>query len=391
MPIKTVLSEGKVPVKIWADKDTIEVDALKQLNDMAKLPFVFKHIAVMPDVHLGKGATVGSVIATKNAICPASVGVDIGCGMMAVKTNLNHNLVVDKLVELRKLIEQDIPVGFNSNERIYKDVENWTGWLKKPIDYFDKDLELRALSQLGSLGGGNHFIEICLDKENNVWVMLHSGSRNVGKTLATRYINSAKNLMKSMFIDLPNPDLAYLVNETTEFDNYVNAVSWCQDYAFENRKEMMRRIMSILSHTFNRTVSKELEINCHHNYISKEFHFGENVYITRKGAVRARLNDLGIIPGSMGAKSFIVKGLGNNDSFHSCSHGAGRKMSRTQAKKQFTLNDLENELKGIECRKDLGIIDEIPSAYKNIDEVMNNQNDLVEILAELKQILCIKG
>ncbi len=390
MTIKIVLNEGKVPIKIWTDE--VEPQAKEQLKNIAKLPFVFKHIAVMPDVHYGMGATVGSVIATKGAVCPAAVGVDIGCGMMAVKTDLDKNFVQDRIKIIRKNIEEKIPTGFAKNEKPTENVENWEGWKNvKNLSFKDDELIKNSKKQLGTLGGGNHFIEICLDTENNVWIMLHSGSRNIGKVLAERHIAEAKDILKKMFIELPDPDLSYFAEDSKEFKAYWNDVKWCQLFAMANRQEMMRIIIDELTKIKGDEVKKLFEVNCHHNYLSKENHFGSNVLITRKGAVSAKKGQYGIIPGSMGAKSFIVKGKGNANSFHSCSHGAGRKMSRMEANKKFNINDLAKETEGVECRKDKGVIDEIPSAYKNIDTVMDNQSDLVEIVAELKQIMCIKG
>lgn len=396
MPIKGVLSKARVPIKIWSPLEAVESAALDQLTNTANLPFVFKHVAAMPDVHLGHGATVGSVIATKGAICPAAVGVDIGCGMMAIKTNLDANVVQDKIKEIRHSIERSIPVGFNSNKSLTKTVENWHMWgkIKGTLSVFDKDVFERAKTQMGTLGGGNHFIEVCFDTDNNVWVMLHSGSRNLGKVTAERHIDNAKLLMKQMFVHLTDPELAYLAEGTKEFDNYVADVLLCQEFAKENREEMMRRVLKDLSYAIYKEdgkVQKLLEVNCHHNYLAKEHHYNENVIVTRKGAVRARVGDLGIIPGSMGTKSYIVEGLGNPESFCSCSHGAGRKMSRGAAKRQFTLADLAEQTSGIECRKDEGVIDEIPGAYKDIDEVMENQTDLVKVVAQLRQIMCVKG
>lgn len=396
MSFKGILTKGRVPVKIWADLHEVESSALDQLTNISNLPFVFKHVAAMPDLHLGKGATVGSVVATKGAICPAAVGVDIGCGMAAIKTDLDYRVVQDKIKEIRHSIERSIPVGFESNKRLTTTAENWHMWgeIKGRLSVFDKDTFERAKMQLGTLGGGNHFIEICLDTENNVWVMLHSGSRNLGKVVAERHINGAKDLMKQMFITLTDPELAYLSEGTEAFNNYINDVSLCQDFARENREEMMRRVMKDLSYAVygeNGKVNKLIEVNCHHNYLARENHYNENVIVTRKGAVRARKGDMGIIPGSMGAKSFIVEGLGNQESFCSCSHGAGRKMSRGEAKRTFNLEDLAAQTSGIECRKDEGVLDEIPGAYKDIDQVMENQKDLVKVVAQLRQIMCIKG
>ncbi|HMX43444.1 MAG TPA: RtcB family protein [Elusimicrobiota bacterium] len=390
MPIKKVITGGRVPVKVWSEN--IEDKALEQLKNTASLPFVFKHVAAMPDVHLGVGATIGSVVATKGAISPAAVGVDIGCGMMAVKTNLDINRVQDKIKEIRHSIERSIPVGFDGNRKLSPTVEAWEGWGR--WSHERDGLFKRSQEQLGSLGGGNHFIEICRDTEGNCWVMLHSGSRGVGNVLAARHIEKAKGLMKQMFISLPDPDLAYFVVGTKDFNEYVADLDWCQGYAFENRQEMMRRVLKDVSFALfgeDGKVERRLEVNCHHNYMAWENHFNENVMVTRKGAVRARMGDYGIIPGSMGTKSFIVRGLGNTESFNSCSHGAGRRMSRAQARKQFTTTDLENQTATVECRKDAGIIDEIPSAYKDIDDVMLNQSDLVSVEAMLKQIMCVKG
>lgn len=394
-------NEQLVPIKIWTDLNKLEPAAKRQLKNTASLPFVFKHVAAMPDVHFGLGATVGSVIATKNAVIPAAVGVDIGCGMMAVKTNLDHKIVQDKIKEIRHSIERSIPVGFNKNKIITDNVLNWKGWQSwdllnatKVHSKAELDLKQTSMKQMGTLGGGNHFIEVCLDTENNVWIMLHSGSRNIGKSVAEIHIDKARGIMKQMFIELPDRDLAYFAENTKEYDEYMSDLQWCQDYAFQNRIEMMNRIIKDVSYAIYKEdgkVIRLLEVNCHHNYASKENHYGENVLITRKGAVRARTGDLGIIPGSMGAKSYIVRGLGNEESFHSCSHGAGRTMSRTKAKELFTIDDLKKQTEGVECRKDSGVIDEIPSAYKDIDEVMENQKDLVEIVAQLKQIMCIKG
>lgn len=395
MPILKVYSDGRVPVKIWSAN--AEEQAIQQLKNIANLPFVFKHVAAMPDVHLGVGATVGSVVATDKAICPAAVGVDIGCGMMAVKTTLDYKIVQDKVVEIRKSIERSIPVGHESNRRIVDKVKAWEGW-KMPgvpdrVGYDQGGAYQKALSQLGTLGGGNHFIELCTDQDNAVWVLLHSGSRNIGKVIAEHHISKAKGIMEQMFISLPDPDLAYFAQGTPEFKQYIADVEWCQKYAMANREEMMRRVLKDLSYALNdcAPLITELCVNCHHNYLARENHYGKNVIVTRKGAVRARTGDLGIIPGSMGTKSYIVEGLGNEESFCSCSHGAGRRMSRSVARKTFSLADLAEQTTGVECRKDGGVLDEIPGAYKDIDEVMNNQKDLVKIVATLKQFMCIKG
>ncbi len=395
MAAKTNITEKDgVPIKAWLEQSEIEPQALQQLKNIASLPFIFKHVAAMPDVHLGIGATVGTVIATQKAIIPAAVGVDIGCGMMAVKTPLDAKVVQDKIKEIRHSIERSIPVGHYGNKNISESVMSFPGWETiKELAYVDRDLTQKAQSQLGSLGGGNHFVEICLDTEDNVWVMLHSGSRHIGKNLAQRYMNEAKKLLKISAENIPDLDLAYLKEGSEEFNSYIKTLTWCQDYAFENRKEMMVRVLKDLSYAVNNKepVKKLLEVNCHHNYAAKEIHFGRQVWVTRKGAVRAQKNDLGIIPGSMGTRSYIVRGLGNEEAFQSCSHGAGRRMSRTQAKRNFSLADLRSQTQGVECRKDEGVIDEIPGAYKDIDKVMENQKDLVEVVATLKQIMCIKG
>lgn len=397
MPIQTVLNDARVPVKIWTAD--IEAEAKAQVLHTAALPFVFKHVAVMPDVHAGKGATVGSVVATRGAIVPACVGVDIGCGMMAVKLALNRpekEVVLGHLPELRHSIERSVPLGRNGNSRLTETVEKWEGWQNWAyLTVAGSDsLRKKATDQMGSLGGGNHFIELCLDTEENLWLMLHSGSRGIGNILASKHIDVAKGLMKSYFIEQADPDLAYLAEGTAEFGRYIDDLTWAQGYAAQNRVEMMGRVLKDVSYIAGMAGAPVMvteSVNCHHNYVAREHHFGENVMVTRKGAVRARAGDLGIIPGSMGAKSFIVRGLGNADSFHSCSHGAGRRMSRTKARANFTVQDLETQTSGVECRKDDGVLDEIPGAYKDIDRVMADQSDLVEIVATLKQVLCVKG
>lgn len=390
----------KVPVKIWSPIDTVESQALDQLKNIASMPFIFKHVAAMPDVHLGKGATVGSVIATKGAIIPAAVGVDIGCGMMALKLEIEPQRILDKTSDIRSRIESSIPLGPTKNATLSKTAEKWVGWNRwKDLNATKKHhkgadgLFGVARLQLGSLGGGNHFIELCLDGEGAVWVMLHSGSRNIGKSLAEMHIYTAKREMKQMFISLPDPDLAYYAEGTQGYKEYMFDLMWAQEYAAANRIEMMRKVLKSISQAIGveGVVKTSNEINCHHNYASMENHYGENVLITRKGAIRARLGDLGIIPGSMGTRSYIVRGLGNEESFNSASHGAGRKMSRGEAKRTFSLDDLARQTEGVDCRKDEGVLDEIPGAYKNIDIVMENQKDLVEVLAQLKQFMCIKG
>lgn len=378
----SVLMEGRVPVKTWLDAEKIEATAREQLLNLAKLPFVFHHVAAMPDVHWGNGTSVGTVFASRGAIIPSAVGVDIGCGMMAVRTNLPSDFNPQRA---RAAIEAAIPVGFKGNTEVTERVAAWSGWQQAP-QLLDKGLQDKAQHQLGSLGGGNHFIEVCRDERGGVWIMLHSGSRNVGKTLAERHIDNAKGIARRYFIELPDPQLAYLADGTPEFGAYIEAMTWAQRYALANREEMMRRILAVLE-----TSPSGEAVNCHHNYIAKENHFGQNVWITRKGAVRARLGDLGIIPGSMGTRSYIVRGKGNEKSFCSCSHGAGRAMSRTAARRRFTVEDLARQTEGVECRKDEGVLDEIPGSYKDIDEVMANQADLVEIAHTLKAAVCVKG
>ena len=393
MPYDSLSLSTPTPVLSWANHE-LGHDEAKMARNVASLPFVFKHVALMPDVHLGKGALVGSVIATKETIIPAAVGVDIGCGMAAIKMPFKGDRLEGKLKKIRLDIEAAIPVGFSENKEIEKDVDNWQGWRDfKDLHQGVQKLEGKAIKQLGSLGGGNHFLEVCLDTENNVWLMLHSGSRGIGNQLAQCHICTAKELAKMAANKLPDPDLAYFVAGTPEFKAYWHDLQWAQNYARVNRDIMMSRFKRIIEKYLagGKPTKPLLSVNCHHNYAEKEIHFSEEVYVTRKGAVRAREEDYGIIPGSMGAKSFIVKGKGNLESFCSCSHGAGRLMSRNKAKNQFTLDDLLEQTKGVECRKDEGIIDEIPGAYKSIDQVMKNQSDLVEIVATLKQVVCVKG
>lgn len=379
------------PIKAFIDNVDLEAEALKQIINISGLPFIFKHIAIMPDAHWGMGATVGSVLATEGAIIPAAVGVDIGCGMMAVKMPFKID-IFKNLPELRSSIERSIPVGFNCNNEI-------SLRMATSISHTLPDgsmISEKHLKQIGTLGGGNHFIEICGDENNDAWAVLHSGSRNIGKCMAEKHIDKAKGLMKDYFISLPDPDLAYLVQNTSEFDAYIADLLYAQNYALENRKEMMRRVLKDVSHhVFSEDKGEKFmtvfSVNCHHNYTQKENHFGKNIWLTRKGAVSAREGQYGIIPGSMGTKSYIVRGKGNADSFCSCSHGAGRAMSRNAARKKFTLEDHIKATAGVECRKDEDVIDETPMAYKDIDAVMESQKDLVEIVYTLKQIICIKG
>ncbi len=380
-----IITDERVPIKIWSNDP--EESAVLQLRNVAKLPFIFHHVAAMPDVHWGAGSTVGSVIATKGAVIPAAVGVDIGCGMMAWDTGLSAADLKPKASELRAAIEKAIPVGFAVRQH---PVDEGQGTLLPDwcsgLDANGKDWHrAKVRSQLGTLGGGNHFIELCEDERGIAWVTLHSGSRNIGKTTADFYMKRAKELCEMWGTVLPDKDLAFFPEGTAEYAAYLKDLNWCQDYAHRNRALMMDFVGSVLG------LKVEGATNVHHNYATMEHHFGENVLVTRKGAVRAKAGDIGIIPGSMGAKSYIVNGLGNPMSFNSCSHGAGRKMGRKEAKRTFTLADLEAQTQGVNCRKDEGVLDELPSAYKDIDTVMENQKDLVEVLHTLKQFICIKG
>jgi tRNA-splicing ligase RtcB len=388
---KLNISGANADILSWVNH-SLSTDEHNMLRNVSRLPCLYKHVALMPDAHLGIGSMVGSVIATKDAVIPATVGVDIGCGMAAIKTPFKSSILEGKLKDLRHQIERTIPVGFNEHKAPVEESLAWEGW--KTFDKLHRGVQHRkdkAMKQLGTLGGGNHFLEVCLDTEDYVWLMLHSGSRNIGNEVASRHIETAKSLHK--LNELPDPNLAYFIQGTEEFKNYWRDLEWSQSYAFKNREIMMKRLLKQFNRMFNNgeDFTPEISVNCHHNYVSPEIHFGEEVYVTRKGAIRADQGMYGIIPGSMGAKSFIVSGLGNTQSFNSCSHGAGRKMSRTAAKKAFTREDLERQTAGVECRKDAGVIDEIPSAYKDIDEVMRNQSDLVEVVAQLKQVVCVKG
>ncbi len=399
MPILQTLNKGQVPVHIWTDD--VQSAALDQLANVSRMPFIHHHVAAMPDVHAGIGATVGSVIPTRGAIVPAAVGVDIGCGMNAVRTSLSAKDLPDSLRRLRNGIEAAVPVGFDMHDHdpvkrstimpLARELEQVLerhpaiGRMQKKRPY---DIWVR---QLGTLGGGNHFIELCLDEADAVWIMLHSGSRGIGNVIGRYFIQLARQDMGDQLGRLPDRDLAYFTQGARHFEDYVTAVHWAQDYAMVNRRSMMKLVLeAIVPYLPRFTVTREA-INCHHNYVAREHHFGADVYITRKGAIRAGVGELGIIPGSMGAKSYVVRGKGQVDAFCSCSHGAGRRMSRTQAKKRFSRDDLERQTQGVECRKDKGVIDEIPSAYKDIDEVMRNQADLVEVVHTLKQMLCVKG
>ncbi len=392
MPIKKTLRGAYVPVKIWTDD--IEEEAEKQLLQLASMPFVFKHIAVMPDVHVGRGSTIGTVYVSKDVIIPAAVGVDIGCGMAAVQTPFNLAKIEGKLAELRHSIERSVPVGFHEHKELTAQTEKWDAWSEfKNLTPYVQDLFRKAQYQHGTLGGGNHFIEICYDEDECVWILLHSGSRHIGKTLADVHIDIAEELMKLHDIKLPHRDFSYLRVGSRECTQYFHDVFWAQAYARKNRDIMLELIVGDLARTVNDGLPFDPArvVNCHHNYVTKELHFGEEVWVTRKGAIRAERGDEGIIPGSMGVKSYIVRGLGNPESFNSASHGAGRRMSRTKAKATFTPRDLEEQTIGVECRKDKGVIDEIPKAYKDIDTVIGNERDLVEPIVALKQVICVKG
>jgi tRNA-splicing ligase RtcB (3'-phosphate/5'-hydroxy nucleic acid ligase) len=401
----TMNIEGGRPVKMWTNGVPVEDQARQQLANTARLPFIFKHIAAMPDVHLGKGSTIGSVIPTKGAIIPAAVGVDIGCGMMACKTTLSATDLPDNLGPMRSAIEKAVPHGM-SPKRQGRDKGSWDSPPSR-VDAFWAELfpDFERITQkyprlkntnnyrhLGTLGGGNHFVEVCIDEANFVWFMLHSGSRGVGNAIGTLFIEKAKEDMRTHFINLPDEDLAYFPEGTTHFNDYVEAVGWAQKFARLNREAMMVAVIGAVKSVIEKPFETHVEaVNCHHNYVQKERHFGEDVLITRKGAVRAGAGELGIIPGSMGAKSFIVRGKGNAESFDSCSHGAGRAMSRNEAKRRYTLEDQARATAGVECRKDEAVIDEIPMAYKDIDAVMAAQADLVEVVHTLKQVVCVKG
>ena len=398
-------AEGGGLVKMWTRGVPVDDRAREQLLRAAQMPFIFKHVAVMPDVHVGIGATVGSVIPTKNAIIPAAVGVDIGCGMMACRTTLKATDLPDSLGFLRSAIERAVPHG-RSSGRSRRDKGSWhdvpatadVAWagLKTRFDTIVEKHKVIGQSNnrkhLGTLGTGNHFVEVCLDEDNRVWFMLHSGSRGVGNRIGRYFIELAKKDMEQWFINIPDKDLAYFPEGTDHFDDYVESVEWAQDFAFANRTVMMQNVIKAARNVLPVPFDAEVEaVNCHHNYVTKENHFGENVYVTRKGAVRARKGDMGIIPGSMGTRSYIVRGLGNEDSFCSCSHGAGRVMSRTEAKKSVSMEEHLEAIKDVECRKDVGVLDETPSAYKPIDDVMEAQKDLVEVMHTLRQVVCVKG
>jgi tRNA-splicing ligase RtcB len=390
------LAGGAVPIKVWAPIAEIEPQALAQLGRLSSLPWVVHHVAVMADVHVGKGATVGSVVAMRNAVAPAAVGVDIGCGMTAVETSLKGSQLPDDLRALRSAIEAAIPVGMTSHGE--------PAWMAASAEIRDgaralmtgfqtlapgvQPLGPRASRQLGTLGGGNHFIEICLDTGDTVWLMLHSGSRHIGAALAEHHIRIARALGHNQALE--DRDLAVFLAGTPAFDAYRRDLFWAQAYARGNRELMLHLLVGVVRR-FWPALALGQPISCHHNYVAEERHFDEELLVTRKGAIRAGAGELGIIPGSMGTKSFVVRGRGNPDAFCSASHGAGRRMSRTAARKRFTVEDLRAQTAGVECRKDAGVLDEAPRAYKDIDQVMACQTDLVEVVAELKQILCVKG
>ena len=399
-----IATDDGAPIKAWTRGVPIEAAAERQLRNVARLPFIHKWVAVMPDVHWGVGATIGSVIPTRGAIVPAAVGVDLGCGMMATRTSLTAEMLPDNLHGIRDAIERAVPHG-----RTDRGGANDRGaWNNLPASHADAWLSIKPgydaiagkhprvgrgndSNHLGTLGTGNHFVEVCLDLENRVWFMLHSGSRGVGNRIGSYFIELARQEMRRWFVNLPDIDLAYFPEGTQYFDDYVEAVGWAQNYAALNRQLMMNAVIEAVRAT-GLSFEEDLEVvNCHHNYVSIEHHYGANVYVTRKGAVRAREGDLGIIPGSMGARSFIVRGKGNPESFNSCSHGAGRAMSRAEAKRRFSLEEHAKATEGIECRKDADVIDETPAAYKSIDAVMKAQEDLVEVVHELRQVVCVKG
>lgn len=405
---EVINNDGARPIRMWTSGVPVEEAARQQLSNTARLPFIYKHLAVMPDVHLGKGSTIGSVIPTLGAVIPAAVGVDIGCGMMAAKTTLTANDLPDSLGKLRSAIEQAIPHGMSPKTRSFKGADKGS-WSKAPSqvdagwrqlkDEFDEICRKRPnlrntnnYKHLGTLGSGNHFVEVCLDEQGFVWLMLHSGSRGVGNAIGTQFIELAKQNMRKHHINLPDQDLAYLSEGTQHFDDYIEAVGWAQKFARINREVMMQNLIAALRTVITKPFETHVEaVNCHHNYVQKEQHFGRDVLVTRKGAVSARAGELGIIPGSMGAKSFIVRGKGNPESFNSCSHGAGRIMSRTEARRRFTVDDHIGATRGVECRKDAAVIDEIPMAYKDIEAVMHAQRELVEVVHTLKQVVCVKG
>ena len=398
MPIQFEVHQGRVPIRAYTNE--MEDSVREQLINVSKLPVTFGHIAAMPDVHVGIGAAVGSVIPTRKAIIPSAVGVDIGCGMLAVQLSLTANELPDSLTRVREAIESAVPVGFSRHRDPKASAEQISELEPRLMRIREKHPRLtRRIKnfsgtwprQLGTLGGGNHFIELCLDEDDQVWVMLHSGSRGVGNAIGNYFIQLAKKDMGVHLKNLPDQNLAYLSAGTQHFDDYWEAVDWAQDYARENRELMLTLILNAMRTCLPEFSLASVAVNCHHNYVAKEVHFGKSLYITRKGAIRAGQGEMGIIPGSMGVASYIVRGKGRAESFQSCAHGAGRKMSRNEARQRFSVEDLRHQTAGVECRKDKGVLDEIPQAYKDIDQVMKNQDDLVEIVHKLKQVVCIKG
>jgi tRNA-splicing ligase RtcB (3'-phosphate/5'-hydroxy nucleic acid ligase) len=395
MPVRHEIAEGLVPVKVYTGE--IEAAARQQLVNISRLPIVHPHVAAMPDVHLGIGATVGSVIPTRKAIIPAAVGVDIGCGMMATRLSLTANELDEAaLKKVFAQISRDVPVGFGQHDDGRDAAKPFKKALAKIMEKhpgIGKRVGRKShwAQQIGTLGGGNHFIEVCLDESGRVWAMLHSGSRGIGNAIGSYFIELAKKDSLRNNVQLPDRDLAYFPEGAQHFDDYVEAVGWAQDYARANREEMMDLVLDALHRHLPAFDVTDQAVNCHHNYVEREEHYGEKVWLTRKGAIRARAGELGIIPGSMGVRSYIVRGKGAAESFHSCAHGAGRRMSRNAAQKLYKVDDLVEQTRGVICRKDKGVIDEIPGAYKNIDEVMANQSDLVDIVHTLKQVICVKG
>ena len=400
MPVFQEIKGARVPVKVWTPE--LEPAARRQLENVAALPIVHGHVAAMPDVHAGIGATVGTVIATQGAIVPAAAGVDLGCGMNAVQLSLTASDLPESLSRIRSAIEAAVPVGFDmhadegagSRKSAAKAMRKELAGIveREPgLRGRQKDFDKTWVRQLGTLGGGNHFIELCLDEAQNVWVMLHSGSRGIGNAIGRHFIERARREMEKSDVHLPDRDLAWLAEGTPAFALYMDALQWAQEYAVENRKEMMRAVLGAIEPHLPPFEIVGEAVNCHHNYVARERHFGQDLYVTRKGAIHAGEGELGVIPGSMGARSFIVRGKGNPESLCSCAHGAGRRMSRTEARKRFNERDVARETAGVECRKDAGVVDEIPGAYKDIDEVMANQSDLVEVVHTLKQVLCVKG
>ena len=399
------VANGK-PIKLWTEGVPVEDDARKQLMNTAAMPFIFRHLAVMPDVHLGKGSTIGSVIPTRGAIIPAAVGVDIGCGMMAARTSLTAADLPDHLHGLRSAIEAAVPHGRTPPRQSRRDKGAWetppiavdAQW-KSLLPGFERITEkyprlknTNNYKHLGTLGTGNHFIEVCLDEVDRVWFMLHSGSRGVGNAIGNLFIELAQADMRQHLANLPDKELAYLEEGSQHFDDYIEAVGWAQDYARRNREVMMGHVVAAARQVISKPFTADVEaVNCHHNYVQRETHFGAEVLVTRKGAVSAQKGQLGIIPGSMGARSYIVRGLGNEEAFCSCSHGAGRAMSRNEAKRRFSVEDHIRATAHVECRKDSEVIDEIPMAYKDIDAVMHAQRELVEVVHTLRQVVCVKG